>query len=91
MWTKRGILDPAIRLLDWTAWTQFFNSRNTLLLPAARAGWWPEHVLPGLKATWKFIALTLGCCRGVYPQRKDAGLQAVFLGVEGLKTGLSVS
>jgi len=24
MWAKRGILDPAIPLLDQTAWTQFF-------------------------------------------------------------------
>lgn len=24
MWAKRGILDPATRLLDWTAWTRFF-------------------------------------------------------------------
>lgn len=90
MCAECGILDPAVRLLDQTAWTQFFYSRNTLLLPAASSGWWLERALPGLRATWKLLALTLGCRRGVYPQRKGAILRVVLLGVEGLKTGLSV-
>jgi len=40
-----------------------FSPRNTQILPAAGSGWQPEHAQRGLKATWKFIALTLGFIR----------------------------
>lgn len=79
-WAKYDILDPAICLLNGTAWAGFFYLRNTLILPAAGSGWQLE--LLGLNATWKFIAVPSGQPRGGYPQRTGAILQAGLLGVD---------